>query len=46
MVAHELEKKNLGLSKDQISTLETDIETVIDQAKDAKFMHKEPLKDK
>lgn len=46
MVAHELEKKNLDLSKDQINTLEADIETVIDQAKDAKFMHKEPLHDK
>ena len=46
MVAHELEKKNLGLNKEQCDTLEADLETVIDQAKDAKFMHKEPLHDK
>ena len=45
-ISHEIEKNVHHLTKGQCKKLEEDMDTVIDEARDAKFMKKEPTKDK
>ena len=45
-ISHEIEKNVHHLTKGQCKKLEDGMDTVIDEAKDAKFMHKEPTRDK
>lgn len=45
MIAKEIEKPIHQLTKGQCKKLESAMDSVIDEAKDTKFMHTEPTKD-
>ena len=46
LISREIEKPIHQLTKGQCKKLESSMDTVIDEAKDTKFMHTEPTKDK